>query len=559
MRASLAPSRGSGRGRRILVAAILSLVTALAPAAAQDVSARPQNAVGARPALQSRRITQPPVIDGVLDDEAWQCGADQTGDWLSYNPLYGDSDPAEDQRVDRLRRRLPLLRVSVRRSRARPAIKTSITRRDNIWSDDWVGISLDALGTGQLSYHLMVNPSGVQLDMLNSVAGGEDQSPDCVWDSAGRLNDKGYAVEMRLPLQTHSLQGRRRRPDGHPVLAPRQPRRASRSRGRRSSPASGCSRSTRRWRSASCSRACRARSSRRRPMRATQRATRRHGGARPTTRRTSASAPSTASRRPSRSMPRSIPTSARSRATRSRSRSTSAFRSSSPRSVRSSWKAPASSRWPAQGNDNSLQRAVHTRRIIDPLFGAKVTGQPRPPRVRHADRARPGRRPHILPDGRSRRPARIASSTSAAAQYSLGPEQLRRRLVIDAEFAGGFNRVVGADLSWRVTSTQRVSGFVLASSTRAPHAADAAWRRRAGGLRVQHASARPAATPSTTTATSRWRRRSSTASASPAAGATPSTASIRTRRSIPGCGGCRRSRSRRAGAIATPAATSCSR
>ena len=50
-------------------------------------------------------------------------------------------------------------------------IKTSITRRDNIWSDDWVGISLDALGTGQLSYHLMVNPSGVQLDMLNSVVG----------------------------------------------------------------------------------------------------------------------------------------------------------------------------------------------------------------------------------------------------------------------------------------------------------------------------------------------------------------------------------------------------
>ena len=50
-------------------------------------------------------------------------------------------------------------------------IKTSITRRDNIWQDDWVGVSLDALGTGQLSYHMMVNPSGVQLDMLNSVGG----------------------------------------------------------------------------------------------------------------------------------------------------------------------------------------------------------------------------------------------------------------------------------------------------------------------------------------------------------------------------------------------------
>ncbi len=27
-----------------------------------------------------------------------------------------------------------------------------------------------------------------------------------------------------------------------------------------------------------------------------------------------------------------------------------------------------------EGNDNSLQRAVHTRRIVDPIFGAKLTG-----------------------------------------------------------------------------------------------------------------------------------------------------------------------------------------
>ena len=27
-----------------------------------------------------------------------------------------------------------------------------------------------------------------------------------------------------------------------------------------------------------------------------------------------------------------------------------------------------------EGSDNSLQRAVHTRRIVDPIFGAKLTG-----------------------------------------------------------------------------------------------------------------------------------------------------------------------------------------
>ena len=81
-------------------------------------------------------------------------------------------------------------------------IKTSVTRRDNIWSDDWVGLSLDALGTGQTSYHLLVNPSGIQLDMINTLAGNEDTSPDWIWTSAGSIDDKGYTVEIRLPLQT---------------------------------------------------------------------------------------------------------------------------------------------------------------------------------------------------------------------------------------------------------------------------------------------------------------------------------------------------------------------
>ena len=70
-----------------------------------------------------------------------------------------------------------------------------------------MGISLNALGTGQISYHLMVNPNGVQLDMLNTVSGGEDQAVDYVWDSAGRRNAQGYAVEMRVPFQTIRFKG----------------------------------------------------------------------------------------------------------------------------------------------------------------------------------------------------------------------------------------------------------------------------------------------------------------------------------------------------------------
>ena len=183
--------------RRFVILSFCAIVAAAAPALAQDA---------ARPTLKALTVTEPPTIDGVLDDVAWRGEPQPTGEWLSYNPLHGDPIPqhtrvwvAHDDRY---------LYFAFQCDDPEPsAIKTSITRRDNIFVDDWVGISLDALGTGQTSYHLLVNPSGIQLDMLNTASGNEDTAPDYIWDSAGRLNAHGYAVEIRLPLQTIRFKG----------------------------------------------------------------------------------------------------------------------------------------------------------------------------------------------------------------------------------------------------------------------------------------------------------------------------------------------------------------
>ncbi len=157
-------------------------------------------------ALLPVRAAAAPLIDGTLDDAVWQGPELSTGVWGSYNPLHGEAIPqqthvwiAYDDRY---------MYIAFRCDDPEAAkIKTSITRRDNIWSDDWVGLSLDALGTGQVAYHMMVNPSGVQLDMLQTNSGGEDESPDWVWDSAGRVDSTGYTVEIRLPLQSIRFKG----------------------------------------------------------------------------------------------------------------------------------------------------------------------------------------------------------------------------------------------------------------------------------------------------------------------------------------------------------------
>lgn len=176
---------------------VLALALSVAPAQAQQ----------AGPArLRATQLSKSPVIDGHLDDEAWLGAPLATGEWKSYNPLYGDTVPQNTDvwvGYDK-----DALYFAFRCNDPEPSrIKTSITHRDNIWSDDWVGLSLDALGTGQVSYHLLVNPSGIQLDMINTLAGNEDTSPDWIWESAGHIDDKGYSVEIRLPLQTIRFKG----------------------------------------------------------------------------------------------------------------------------------------------------------------------------------------------------------------------------------------------------------------------------------------------------------------------------------------------------------------
>ena len=159
-----------------------------------------------RPQFRVMRVTEPPKIDGVLNDEAWQSEPLPLGDWISYNPLRGGrADLRTDVRIvydDRY------IYFAFHCFDNEPdKIRTTITRRDTAFNDDWIALSLDSAGTGQTAYHLFVNPSGIQMDALNTSASGEQFEADLVWDSAGKIVDDGYNIEIRLPLQTIRFSG----------------------------------------------------------------------------------------------------------------------------------------------------------------------------------------------------------------------------------------------------------------------------------------------------------------------------------------------------------------
>ena len=178
---------------KVLIFSAIGLTVLAAP-----IPARAQGDV--RSDLRAPRIATPPKLDGILDDEAWSGAPLPLDTWMSYNPMRGEA--ASEKTQVWMGYDSEALYIAFRCLDSQPdKIRTTISRRDNAFSDDWVGISLDSSRAGQLAYHLFVNPSGIQMDALQSGSGGEDFAPDWVWQSAGHVGADGWSAEIRVPLE----------------------------------------------------------------------------------------------------------------------------------------------------------------------------------------------------------------------------------------------------------------------------------------------------------------------------------------------------------------------
>ncbi len=155
------------------------------------------------------RAPEPPKIDGVLDDVAWaQVAPMPTDGWASYDPNRGDKMPADYRTEVRVAYDDRNIYFAFHCFDNEPdKIRTNVSKRDSAFNDDWLAVSLDSAGTGQAAYHLFTNPSGSQMDALNTSASGEQFDADMVWYSAAKTTSDGYVVEVQIPLQTLRFSG----------------------------------------------------------------------------------------------------------------------------------------------------------------------------------------------------------------------------------------------------------------------------------------------------------------------------------------------------------------
>jgi hypothetical protein len=154
------------------------------------------------------------AVDGVLDEPVWS-GAARLTDFSQYSPA--DGEPATPGTEVLVWYSPSAIHFGVVAEAAPRSVRATLASRDKIDADDCIHIFLGTYNDGRQAFVFSVNPFGVQADgalvetganqtlSFGGLASGReptDLSPDFVFDSKGRLTDEGYVVEVRIPFKS---------------------------------------------------------------------------------------------------------------------------------------------------------------------------------------------------------------------------------------------------------------------------------------------------------------------------------------------------------------------
>lgn len=154
------------------------------------------------PSIVIRRATGPIVVDGDLSEEAWK-GAEPIEAWYETNP--GDNTPPSVRNVGYLTYDDKAFYAGFDFEDPEPrSIRAPLVDRDNVNSSiDYGGVILDTRNDGKTGILFLANPRGIQYDAVaDDASGNEDPSPDFFWQAKGRINGKGWTLEIRIPFSS---------------------------------------------------------------------------------------------------------------------------------------------------------------------------------------------------------------------------------------------------------------------------------------------------------------------------------------------------------------------
>ncbi len=161
------------------------------------------------PTAEIPRLESAVKIDGNLDEPVWSRATRLTGFW-QYQPV--DGRLAEEQTEVRVWYAADAIYFGVIAYDRNPrGIRATVADRDNIDNEDHVVLDLDTFHDRRRAFFFGVNPLGAQTDGVRSegsgqvsslIPGSTDKNPDFTWDSKGRITERGFEVEIRIPFKS---------------------------------------------------------------------------------------------------------------------------------------------------------------------------------------------------------------------------------------------------------------------------------------------------------------------------------------------------------------------
>jgi hypothetical protein len=177
-----------GRTGAIAIAILMSLAAPLSGAAY-------------KPRLDTAIFADAPVIDGVLDDEAWALASTVEG-FVQFEPEFGEA--SRFRTVVLIGATSEALYVGFRNFDPEPGkTAAAVTSRDgDLGRDDSVTVLLDANHDRRTAYYFATNLLGVQADGTVADNGRVvDDRWDAAWDCASSRTSDGWSAEFAIPFK----------------------------------------------------------------------------------------------------------------------------------------------------------------------------------------------------------------------------------------------------------------------------------------------------------------------------------------------------------------------
>jgi len=139
------------------------------------------------------------IIDGILDEEVWK-KAQVAGNFTEISP--GDNVKPEVNTEVRIFYDDENLYIGyVCHEEDMSSLRASLSDRDRMYGDDWVGPFIDTYSDLKQGFEMYVNPKGIQGDLLWTPS-SEDSNYDIIYDSEAKIYADKWTAEMRIPFKS---------------------------------------------------------------------------------------------------------------------------------------------------------------------------------------------------------------------------------------------------------------------------------------------------------------------------------------------------------------------